>query len=175
MSDMFRVDGKVAVVVGGAGGIGEALGHGLAQYGARVVIADINLPRAEEVARDIRAEVVASEAVAFKLDIADEKSVAQLVEQVVSKFGTVDILVNSQGINLKKPATEFPVADWDFMFNINVRGIMLACREFGKVMVEKEKGKALFKHFVEQNFCSVFSQSCSQFSSPPQICSFSFP
>ncbi len=143
MSDMFRVDDKVAVVIGGAGGIGEALGHGLAQYGAKVVIADLNLPRAEEVARDIRTEVVESEAVAFKLDISDEKSVAQLAEQVMSKFGTVDILVNSQGVNLKKPATEFPVADWDFMFNINVRGIMLTCREFGKVMIEKKKGKVI--------------------------------
>jgi len=143
MADMFRVDDKVAVVVGGAGGIGEAMGHGLAEYGAKVVIADINLTRAEEVARDIRSKVVGSEAAAFKFDITDEKSVAHLVEQVVSKFGTVDILVNSQGVNLKRPATEFPGADWDFMFNINVKGIMLTCREFGKVMLDKKKGKVI--------------------------------
>ena len=80
---------------------------------------------------------------AIKFDITDEKSVAQLVEQVVSKFGTVDILVNSQGANIKKPATEFPVGDWDFMFNINVRGTMLTCREFGKVLIEKKSGKVI--------------------------------
>ena len=76
-------------------------------------------------------------------DITDEKSVAQLTEQVVSKFGTVDILVNSQGVNVKYPATEFPVKDWDFMFNINVRGTMLTCRELGKVMIEKKSGKVI--------------------------------
>ncbi len=142
MSDMFRVDDKVAVVIGGAGGIGEALAHGLAYHGAKVVVASRSLPKLEQVALKIQSETK-SEAVAFKVDVTDEQSVVRLAEQVVSKFGTVDILVNSQGVNLKKPATEFPVADWDFMFNINVKGIMLACREFGKVMVEKKKGKVI--------------------------------
>ncbi len=139
MANLFRVDDKVAVVVGGAGGIGEALGHGLAEYGAKVVIADLNIEGAEKVAQDIRSKFK-SEAVAIKFDITDEKSVAQLVEQAVSKFGTVDILVNSQGVNVKHQATEFPVDGWDFMFNINVRGTMLTCREFGKVMTKNKNG-----------------------------------
>jgi len=142
MANLFRVDGKVAVVVGGAGGIGDALGHGLAEYGAKVVIADLNVERAEEVAQDIQSKFKA-EAVAMKFDITDEKSVAQLRDEVVSKFGTVDILVNSQGVNIKHPGTEFPVDGWDFMFNINVRGTMLTCREFGKVLIEKKKGKVI--------------------------------
>ena len=142
MANMFRVDNKIAVVVGGAGGIGEALGHGLAEYGAKVVIADIDQQKAEQVARDIRSREK-QEAVAFKFDITDEKSVATLRDQVIAKFGTVDILVNSQGVNVKNAATEFPVKDWDFMFNINVRGTMLTCREFGKVMIEKKSGKVI--------------------------------
>jgi len=142
MADMFRIDDKVAVVVGGAGGIGEALGHGFAEYGAKAVIADMNIDRAEQVAQDIRSEYK-SDAVAFQVDVTDEKSVAQLAEQVLAKFGTVDILVNSQGLNIKKPATEFPMSDWGLMFGVNVTGIMLTCREFGKVMVEKKKGKVI--------------------------------
>jgi NAD(P)-dependent dehydrogenase (short-subunit alcohol dehydrogenase family) len=143
MANLFRVDNQVAVVVGGAGGIGEALGSGLAEYGAKVIIADVSMERAQEVAADIRAKYKTSDAVAMKFDISDEKSVAALRDQVVSTFGTVDILVNSQGVNVKKNGTEFPVADWDFMFNINVRGTMLTCREFGKVMVERKKGKVI--------------------------------
>ncbi len=142
MANLFRVVDKVAVIVGGAGGIGEAVGRGLAEYGARVVIADVNAERAEQVAQDIQSNFK-SEAVAIKFDITDEKSVAQLAEQVVAKFGTVDILVNSQGVNIKHPATEFPVDGWDFMFNINVRGTMLTCRELGKVMTEKKSGKVI--------------------------------
>jgi len=55
----------------------------------------------------------------------------------------VDILVNSQGVNVKKAAVEFPINDWDFLFNVNVRGTMLTCREFGKVMIERRKGKVI--------------------------------
>jgi NAD(P)-dependent dehydrogenase (short-subunit alcohol dehydrogenase family) len=143
MTNMFRVDNQVAVVIGGAGGIGEALGHGLAEYGAKVVIADVDMPKAEQVAQNIQAQFKGSDATAFKFDITDEKSVAALRDKVISKFGTVDILVNSQGVNVKKTGIEFPVNDWDFMFNINVRGTMLSCREFGKVMVERKKGKVI--------------------------------
>ena len=142
MADIFRLDGKVAVVIGGAGGLGEALARGLAQYGAKVAIASRNLQNLQNVAQNIQAET-SSEVVAFQVDAADEQSVAQLAKQVVAKFGTVDILVNSQGANIKGPPIEFPMTDWDFMFEVNVKGTMLACREFGKVMIEKKKGKII--------------------------------
>jgi len=142
MADLFRLDDKVAVLVGGAGGIGEALGHGFAEYGAKVAIADMNAERAEQVAQDIRAKFK-SEVAAFQVNVTDEKSVARLAEQVLAQFGTVDILVNAHGLNIKKAATEFPVGDWELMFGVNVMGIMLTCREFGKVMVEKKKGKVI--------------------------------
>ena len=142
MTDMFRLDGKVAVVIGGAGGIGELIAAGLAKQGAKVAIASRNIQKLEEVAHRIQSESK-SESVAFQVDVTDEQSVAQLVEKVVSRFGTVDILVNSQGVNLKRSATEFPVGDWDLMFGVNVKGTMLTCREFGKVMISKEKGKII--------------------------------
>jgi len=142
MSDLFRIDNQIAVVVGGTGGIGEALGHGLAEFGAKVVITGRNKERAEQIAQDI-GEEFKSEAVALPVDVTDEKSIARLAEQVLARFGTVDILVNAQGANIKKLVTEFPLDDWELMFDVNVTGIMLACREFGKVMVENKKGKII--------------------------------
>lgn len=142
MDDMFRLGGKVAVVIGGAGGIGELIAAGLAKQGAKVAIASRSIEKLEEVAHRIQSESK-SEVVAFQVDVTNEQSVAQLVEMVVSRFETVDILVNSQGVNLKKPAAEFPVDDWDLMFDVNVKGTMLTCREFGKVMIGKEKGKII--------------------------------
>jgi len=142
MTDMFRLDGKVAVVIGGAGGIGEIMAQGLAGQGAKVAVASRNIHKLEAAAQKIRAETK-SEVAAFQVDIIDKQSVAQLVKQVLSKFGTVDILVNSQGANLKKPAIDFPVEDWDLMFQVNVKGTMLSCSEFGKVMIEKKKGKVI--------------------------------
>jgi NAD(P)-dependent dehydrogenase (short-subunit alcohol dehydrogenase family) len=143
MANLFRIDDKVAVVIGGSGGIGEALGIGLAEYGGKVIIAGRNLKRAEEVAQNILSKFKQSEATAMQVDITDENSVAALRDQVVSLFGTVDILVNSHGLNIKWNATEFPVKDWDHLFEVNVRGTMLSCREFGKVMVERKKGKVI--------------------------------
>ena len=142
MADMFRLDNKVAVVVGATGGLGGPIAFGLARQGAKVAVASRNLPKLEELARQIQEETK-SETGAFQVDVTDEHSVAQLVKDVLSKFGTVDILVNSQGVNIKYPATEFPVSAWDNMFNINVRGVMLSCREFGKVMIEKKSGKVI--------------------------------
>ncbi|MFC2007371.1 SDR family NAD(P)-dependent oxidoreductase [Chloroflexota bacterium] len=142
MADLFRIDGKVAVVIGGAGGIGEAIAHGFSQYGARVAVASRNLASLQKVAEEIQSET-SVEAAAFQVDVSDDNSVTRLAEEVLAKFGTVDILVNSQGLNLKNPATEFPTAEWEQMFSVNVRGIMLTCREFGKVMVAKNEGKVI--------------------------------
>ena len=102
MVNLFRVDEKVAVIIGGAGGIGEALAIGLAEYGAKVVIASRTLSRAEEVAKDVVTKFKNSEAIAMHVDITDEESVAKLRDKVVSIFGGVDILVNSHGVNVKK-------------------------------------------------------------------------
>jgi NAD(P)-dependent dehydrogenase (short-subunit alcohol dehydrogenase family) len=142
VTDLFRLDGKIAVVMGGAGGIGEIMAFGLARQGAKVVVASRNMQKLERVAQKIQSEAK-SETAAFQVDITEKQSVAQLVKQVVSKFGTVDILVNSQGANLKRAAVDFPVGDWDLMFQVNVKGTMVSCSEFGKVMIEKKRGKVI--------------------------------
>jgi gluconate 5-dehydrogenase len=139
---MFRLDGKVAVVIGGAGGIGEIMAKGLAAQGAKVAIASRNIQKLEGIAKQIQTET-GSEAVGLQVDVGDKDSVARLAGEVLKKFGTVDILVNSQGINTKAPAVGFPVETWDQLFNVNVKGTMLACSEFGRVMVEKKKGKII--------------------------------
>jgi len=142
LENLFRLDGKVAVVIGGGGGIGRHLAQGLVQYGAKVVIASRNLEKLEKVAEEIRSAYNA-DVTALQVDITDEESVSRLRDQVLSKYGTVDILVNSQGYNAKSPAAEFPTQQWDTLFDVNVKGTMLTCREFGKIMIEKRKGKII--------------------------------
>ncbi|MEM2103744.1 MAG: SDR family oxidoreductase [Candidatus Bathyarchaeia archaeon] len=142
MENLFRLDGKVAVVIGGGGGIGRNLAEGLVQHGAKVAIASRNLENLEKVAKEISSSFNA-EVKAFQVDVANDESVARLKDQVISTYGTVDVLVNSQGYNAKSSAVEFPTKEWDALFDINVKGTMLACREFGKVMIEKRKGKII--------------------------------
>jgi NAD(P)-dependent dehydrogenase (short-subunit alcohol dehydrogenase family) len=142
MKDLFRLDGKVAVVMGGGGGIGKELARGLAFQGAKVAIASRDIKRLEEAVADIKSDKdIKSEVAAFAVDGAEEKSIEKLATDVVAKWGTVDILVNSQGQNFKRLALEYPMNDWDFMFNVNVRGLFIACKVFGKIMVAKKSGK----------------------------------
>lgn len=139
---MFRLDGKVAVVIGGAGGLGEACALELARQGAKVAIASRGLEKLREVAQRIQCQT-GSETEAFQVDVTDEESITRLVCDVINRFATVDILVNAQGVNLKRPPLEFPAEDWDAMFAVNVRGLMLACKHFGKVMTEKKSGRVI--------------------------------
>jgi NAD(P)-dependent dehydrogenase (short-subunit alcohol dehydrogenase family) len=142
MADIFRLDGKIAVVIGGAGGLGETLALGLSQYGAKVVVASRNLDRLSEVAREIQSKT-GGEAMARQVDVTDENSMTSLVEGVLATFGTVDILVNAMGLNIKREALEYPMEEWDTIFNVNVKGTMISCKHFGRVMKEKKQGKII--------------------------------
>jgi gluconate 5-dehydrogenase len=144
MPDLFRLDGKVAVVVGGGGGIGKALALGLARQGATVALASRNLEKLEEVAKELQADAeVKTQVKAFRMDATDEAGVANAVKVIVAALGTVDILVNSQGRNIKQPFESFPMSDWETLFDNNVKSVMICCREFGKVMLEKKSGKII--------------------------------
>ena len=142
MKDLFRLDGKVAVVIGGAGGIGVACSMGLARQGATVVLASRNLAKLEETAAKISAETGA-ESLGLSVDGTDEASIQKLADEVVERFGKVDILVNTQGMNKKGPAAEFPMDDWQRLFDVNVKGVMMCCKVFGKVMMGQKKGKII--------------------------------
>lgn len=140
--DLFSVTGKIAVVIGGAGGIGEALASGLKLYGAEVVIASRNFDSLSKAAEKIKSNLGA-DVLPLQVDDTDEGSMTTLVRQVVKKFGTVDILVNAQGLNVKREAFNYPMDDWSRLFDINVKGLMISCKHFGAVMKEKEKGKII--------------------------------
>ncbi len=142
MEDLFRLDGKVALVTGGAGGIGKMLATGLSRYGAKVVVSSRNLEAVTAAAREIQAET-GKDTLAVSADVTDEASVANLVAAVLAKFGTVDILVNAMGINLKRDAFEYPMSDWDRILDVNVTGTMIACKHLGKVFKEKRRGKII--------------------------------
>jgi NAD(P)-dependent dehydrogenase (short-subunit alcohol dehydrogenase family) len=139
MKDMFRLDGKIAIVTGGAGGIGEALALGLGYQGATVVVSSRNQGAIDAVAKKITAET-GSEAMAITCDVTSEESVGALVDTVMKRYGHIDILVNAMGMNIKHPAFDYPMDDWDKLFNVNVKGTMIACKAVANVMKEQKKG-----------------------------------
>jgi NAD(P)-dependent dehydrogenase (short-subunit alcohol dehydrogenase family) len=142
--DLFSLEGKNVVVIGGAGGIGRGLAQGFATYGARVGIADINVESMESAVAEIKeatGQTVFTYPVTTGKD--QEKNVEEIVSGALRDMQRVHVLVNAQGFNVKAPATEFPLEDWDKLFAVNVRGVMLCCKHFARHMVESGGGKII--------------------------------
>jgi gluconate 5-dehydrogenase len=140
--DIFSLNGKVAIVMGGAGGIGEALAIGLGVQGATVIVSSRNQTAIDKVAEEIT-KTCGNQAVGISVDVTDEASMKRLVDTVVQKFGNIDILVNAMGMNIKKDAFDYPMEDWDKLFDVNVKGTMIACKAVGKIMREQKCGSII--------------------------------
>ena len=140
MEDLFSLEGKNAVVLG-AGGMGAAIAAGLLRYGARLEIADRDAAGLERCAGHL--SEAGHSVVTREVDATDESSMQALVEATAASMGRVDILVNALGYNFKAHATEFPMDEWDRLFSVNVRAVMMACKLFGAHMIEQGGGKII--------------------------------
>ena len=141
VKNMFSLAGKVAIVTGGAGALGEALAQGLAVYGADVVVTGRTLKTLEEAVRGV--ESVGRKALAVTCDVTKEEDVVNMVKKTIETFGRVDILVTVAGIAKRAPAEDFPIEDWQQVMDINVRGTFLCCKHVGKLFKEKKQGKII--------------------------------
>lgn len=141
MKNLFDLNGKVALVVGGHGGIGKAIALGLADAGADVAVASRNLEALESVAKEIQDK--GRKSIAVAADITNEKSVNEMTDKVVKTFGHIDILVNSAGLAIRKPADTFPIDEWQKVMDINTRGTFLCCQAVGRVMLKQKSGRII--------------------------------
>jgi len=137
----MRLEGKVAVVTGGAQGIGRAITLGMAREGAKVVVADLQADKAESVAKEARA--LGAEALALEVNVASEPSVQRLAEETFKRFGRIDILVNDAGVYLRSPVVSKSEEDWDRTFNINLGGNFLCARAFVPAMRKQKSGRII--------------------------------
>ncbi|AGP60259.1 SDR family NAD(P)-dependent oxidoreductase [Streptomyces rapamycinicus] len=136
--DGVRLDGRTALVTGGAGGIGAAICRTIAERGARVLVADIDIAAAERTARAL------PDAVALHVDLDDQLDVAALGDAVTSRFGGVDILVNNAGVSSVQRFTESDPDTWDRMWRINLRAPMLLSRLLLPGMAERGWGRLIY-------------------------------
>lgn len=135
---LFRLDGQVALVTGGASGLGAAIAAGLGQAGARVVIADLDLAGAEAYARLLTD--LAERPVALPVDVTRRESVETLVAAVVARFGRIDVLVQSAGTAARHPAETFPEEAWDRVVAVNLKGAFLVAQAVGREMLRQRAG-----------------------------------
>ncbi|MBW1681910.1 MAG: glucose 1-dehydrogenase [Deltaproteobacteria bacterium] len=141
IQELFGLKGKTALVVGASKGLGKAMALSLAGAGADVAVASRSLELIEETRDEISAS--GRKSLAVKTDIAKEKDIARMVDQVIDGLGKIDILVNNAGIYVPGKALDVTGADWDKTFNVNLKGLFLCCRMVGKHMVEQKRGKII--------------------------------
>ena len=123
---MFDLTGKVAIVTGGNGGIGLGMARGLAQVGARVVVAARNQEKSDAAVRELRA--LGSDSLAIQVDVDDERSVDALASRTIDQCGRLDILINNAGVNVRKPPQELALAEWRQVLDTNLTSAFLCSR-----------------------------------------------
>jgi 2-deoxy-D-gluconate 3-dehydrogenase len=140
--DLFKLDGRTALVTGAKRGIGRAMAVALAEAGADIV----GVSRSLEPGSDVENEIVAlgRRFQGYACDFSDRTAVYRLLETVVAKFPAIDILVNNAGDILRKPAAEHPDEYWDRILEVNLNSQFVISREIGKRMVQRGSGKIIF-------------------------------
>ena len=135
--DLFRLDGKTAIVTGGGRGLGEYMAKALAEAGANVVLCSRKLEALEEVRDEI--EKAGGRALAVQCDVSEPDDIQRVAEDAVATFGGIDILVNNSGATWGAPAEEMPLEKFDSVMAVNVRGVFLMSQAVGRVMIEQKR------------------------------------
>ena len=130
---------RITLVTGGAQGLGEAICRRLAREGAHVVVADLNLERAEQVAAEIVAQT-GRRALAVRVDVTDEGQVEGMVRRTVDEFGRLDVLVSNAGILIAEGVDEFPADRWRAVIEVNLVGYFLCAKHAARVMKAQKSG-----------------------------------
>ncbi len=133
--------GRTALVTGASRGIGEAIALALGEAGANIALVARDRDGLESVAK--KAKSLKVESAVFTADVSDEASVEKLKGAVLERFGSVDIIVNNAGVNIRKPLTEFPVDEWRSVIDINLVGPFLVCRAFVPTMKGRGYGRII--------------------------------
>jgi 3-oxoacyl-[acyl-carrier protein] reductase len=143
------LSGQVAVVTGGAQGIGKAIALALAREGAEIVIADLNLEEANKTAQEI--EALGRKVIALKVNVASAEEVEALMKKMLDNFGRIDILVNNAGITRDGLLVRMKEEDWDLVLDVNLKGTFNCTKAVSRVMLKQKAGKIV-------NIASIIGQ-----------------
>jgi NAD(P)-dependent dehydrogenase (short-subunit alcohol dehydrogenase family) len=140
--ERFRLDGKVALVTGGARGLGKVISEALASAGARVAVSSRKPEQAEAMAGVIRL-AHGAEALGVAADVTRRADVEAMVAATVNRFGRIDILVNNAGVNIRGPIERLSEDDWDLVLDTNLKGPWLCCRAVAEPMKRQKWGRVI--------------------------------
>ena len=141
MKQLFDLEGKVAIVTGGNGGLGLAMATGLAAAGANIVVAARNPAKTAAALAQIEAE--GAQALGISVDVTEESDISGMVTQTLDTFGRVDILVNNAGVTMRKEPEDLSADEWDHVLDVNLRAAFLASRAVYPSMKTQGGGKLI--------------------------------
>ncbi|MEX2568007.1 MAG: glucose 1-dehydrogenase [Cyclobacteriaceae bacterium] len=139
---LFDLKGKTAIITGGSKGLGYAMGAGLASAGAQVLLVNRNEQEGKEAAHKIE-EDFKVKALSFPADITQKSQVDAMAAFAMDKFGGIDILINSAGINIRGPIDEITEEEFNQVMNVNVKGTWLCCKAVVPIMKTQKRGKII--------------------------------
>jgi len=139
--DLFGLSGEIAIVTGGASGIGKGISQGLAYFGAKVIIFDIDQKKGQETLTELNKE---TERIYFKkVNLLDSGQINQSIQDILTKFGEIDILVNNVGATIRKYAIDLTEEDWDKTLNLNLKSHFICSKAVAPSMITRKKGKII--------------------------------
>ena len=138
---MFKLTNQIALVTGGANGIGKGIAAALAQAGAKVIIGDIDDTRGKETARELNGDFI-------ELDVKQHDQVKDVVDQIVAKYERIDILASNTGVYPQIDIESLTEADWDYIQNINLKGMFFVTQAVLKVMKAQRYGRVIITSSV---------------------------
>ncbi|WP_274650865.1 SDR family NAD(P)-dependent oxidoreductase [Paenibacillus humicola] len=136
---LFSLQGKTAVVTGGARGLGQAMAGAFASFGASVALIDMDVELARAAAGEIEREH-GVRCAAFRGNVTDEADIGKVMNAVAEQFGSIDILLNNAGILKRGPAEEMSVQDWQAVMDVNLNGVFICSKEAAKHMIRQGGG-----------------------------------
>lgn len=139
--DLFKLNGKTAIVTGGGRGLGAQIAKGFAEAGANVVLCSRNSDACIEMSKEL--ETLGVRSIGLACDVTKQEDVKRVVEETLKQFGTIDILVNNSGATWGAPVVEMPYEAWKKVMDVNVNGTFLMSQEVGKVMIKQARGKII--------------------------------
>jgi len=142
ITELFNLDGEVALVTGGGKGLGYFSAEGLAEAGADVAICGRDIHGKLETAVE-KLKKIGGDCIPIKCDITKEDDVKNMAKTIKEHYGKCDILVNNAGISDMAPSKTYPLEKWKNIINTNVTGTFLCCREIGKMMIREKKGNII--------------------------------
>jgi len=135
----LTLEGKLALITGGARGIGKEIAMLFAKEGANIAICDVNLEEAEKTAKEI--QDLGRESLAFKVDVTDQSQIQGMVDKILDKFNKIDILINNAGITKDNLLLRMSEEEWDKVIAVNLKGTFLCTKIVSKAMLKQRFGK----------------------------------